>query len=261
MEYIFHIAGLTKAKNRAEYFRGNVSTTETLLRAAAELRTLKKFTLLSSLTVVGPSLDGKPLDESAPYNPITWYGESKVAAEQLTKQYADRLPILILRPPAVYGPRDRDILEMFRWINRGIVPLLGKEERTLSLIHGVDLGRGIIEASFSEKTTGNTYFISEEEIHRYYDLVERISAIMHKRAIRLYFPRPLVWTLAALSELAYLPSSKTPVLNREKVKDLLQPHWVCSPAKLKQHIGFQPRIPTTEGLLSTYEWYKQHGWL
>jgi dihydroflavonol-4-reductase len=238
-----------------------VATTETLLRAAENLPTLKKFTLLSSLTVVGPSPNGLPLDESAPYNPITSYGESKVAAEKLVQQYADKIPTLILRPPAVYGPRDRDILEMFRWINRGIIPLLGKEERTLSLIHGLDLARGILEASFAEQTTGKTYFISEDSIHRFVELLDTISQIMVKKTVRVRFPAWLVWTLATLSELAALPGPKAAVLNREKVRDLLQPHWVCSPAKLKQDIGFETRIPTLDGLRSTYRWYQENGWL
>ncbi len=236
-------------------------TTQTLLQLAAQIPTVKKFCLISSLAVVGPSADGTRLDESAPCRPLTTYAQSKIDAEQLTRDFSGKIPIVILRPPTVYGPRDRDILEMFQWIRRGIIPLIGKEEKTLSLIHGVDLARGIAEATFSERTTGNTYFISEERIYTYTELVEFISTIVHKKAIRLRFPSAAVWVLAAATELVFLPSSKTPVLNLEKARIILQPHWVCSPAKLKQDIGFETQISTHDGLLSTHDWYRNMGWL
>lgn len=261
VEYIFHIAGVTKAKTSAEYHRGNVETTRALLRVASQVPTLKKFTLISSLAAVGPSPDGTPFDETASCNPITAYGRSKLKAEQIAEEFLDKVPCVILRPPAVYGPRDRDILEIFQWVRRGIIPLIGTTEKTLSLIHGVDLARGIIEATFSERTVGKTYFISEERIHTYSELVRFIGDIMRKKAIPLRLPSVAIWALAALTELAFLPTSKTPVLNLDKARVLLHVHWVCSPAKLKQDIGFETQISTHDGLLSTHDWYRAKGWL
>ncbi len=261
VEYVVHIAGVTKAKNRSEYYRNNVQTTQTLLQLAAQIPTLKKFCLLSSLAVVGPSADGIPLDESAPHKPITTYGQSKLEAELLARDFSGKIPIVILRPAAVYGPRDPAVLEMFQWIARGIIPLIGKEEKTLSFIHAADLARGIAEATFSDRTTGNTYHISEERIHTYTELVEFIGTIMDKKAIRVRLPSFVIKAIAAATELMFLSSSKTPVLNLEKVTDLLQPHWVCSPAKIKQDIGFETHIPTFDGLLLTYNWYRQMKWI
>ena len=108
-EYIIHIAGITKARRKSEFFAGNVATTNNLLLAASQLKHVKKFCFISSLTAVGPSATGIPLNENAVCDPITAYGKSKLDAERLCKNYSDKLPIVIIRPPAVFGPRDTDI--------------------------------------------------------------------------------------------------------------------------------------------------------
>ena len=119
-DYIIHIAGITKAKHKSEFFTGNVTTTNNLLLAASQLKHLKKFCFISSLTAVGPSVTGIPLTEVSPCHPLTVYGKSKLEAEQVCKQFSDTLPIVIIRPPAVFGPRDTDILEIFKWVSRGL---------------------------------------------------------------------------------------------------------------------------------------------
>jgi len=109
VDYIFHIAGVTKALNKESYFRGNVLTTEILLETAlSECLSLKRFLLISSQAAVGPSPTSEPIDESYPCRPITDYGESKLRCEQIAQKYHDSVPITIIRPPAVFGPRDID---------------------------------------------------------------------------------------------------------------------------------------------------------
>jgi dihydroflavonol-4-reductase len=261
VEYIFHIAGVTKAKKKQDFFVGNVETTEALLHATQSATTLKKFCLISSLVTTGPSRNGQPLDESAPFAPITIYGQSKVEAELLVQAYSQKLPIVILRPPAVYGPRDRDILEIFQWVKRGIIPLIGPSKKTLSLIHANDLARGIVEATFSPATVGKTYFLSEAHPHEYMDLAETVARLLGKRTRKLRIPTPLFYSLAAVSQIFGHFQSSPPPLNLDKVHDLLQAHWICSPSRIKQDIGFQTEIPTVEGLRSTLDWYVKQGWL
>lgn len=261
VEYIFHIAGVTKARTRNEYRLGNVQTTKVLLDVASQLSSLQKFCLVSSLTAAGPSADGTPLVETAPCRPVTEYGRSKFAAEQIAHQFRDKVPLVILRPPAVYGPRDRDILELFVWIRRGLLPTIGKPGKTLSLIHGIDLARGIIAATFHPHSTGKTYFIAEETVHKYEDLVTLASSIIGRKAISVRIPTSAVFLLATFGDLVSLFNSRTPVLNRDRARDLVQRHWVCSPARIRQDIGFRTDIPIDEGLKETYEWYRHAGWL
>ncbi len=260
-EYIFHIAGVTKAKTASQYRQGNVLATRNLLEAATGNPSLKKFCFVSSLTAVGPSPDGTLLNEDAVCHPITAYGVSKLEAETVCQLYANRLPIAILRPPAVYGPRDRDLLEIFRWVKHGFKPVFGSNEKSLSVIYGPELARVLVEVALSEKTTGRTYFVADPTPYRMSTVFNQISAMFGKRGMNIHFHAPLLYSLGAIAELASVFNQNAPVLNIEKARDLLQKNWICSPRKLEEDIGFQNQAPLEESLRTTIEWYKEYGLL
>ena len=260
-DYILHVAGVTKARTREEYRRGNVDSTTSLLEAALHAPRLKKFCFVSSLTVAGPSIDGTPVNDASPPAPITEYGRSKQEAEEVCRRYTGRLPIVVVRPPAVYGPRDRDILEMFRWIKRGLAPIVGSREKTLSLIHAADLGSALLTALESANTAGKTYHVSDGIIHHYTELLEISADLLQAHPLTLSIPDPFVYASAALAQGFSTLLGKPAVLNIEKVKDLLAPHWVCDGSRFVRETGFKPRIGIQEGLASTLEWYRTNGWL
>ena len=260
-DYIFHIAGVTKAKNQSQYHQGNVLTTKNLLEAATGNPNLKKFCYVSSLTAVGPSLDGTLLDEDTPCHPITAYGVSKLEAETVCQLYANRLPIVILRPPAVFGPRDRDLLEIFRWAKHGLKPVFGSSQKQLSVVYGPELARALIEATVSDKTTGQTYFVADAAPRHLTQVLDQIAEMFGKRGIRIHLPAGLLYAMGGIAELFSVFSPNAPVLNIEKARDLLQKAWVCSPQKLEDHIGFRTEIPFEESLKRTIDWYKEYGLL
>lgn len=260
-DYVVHIAGRTKARRREEFYRDNVIVTRSLLSAAADSRALKNFCHVSSLTVVGPSPDGRPLTEEASYSPITAYGFSKMQAEEVCREFAGRLPIVILRPPAVYGPRDRDILEIFRWVRRGIAPVMGSSGKTLSLIHVTDLARGLVLALTSAVTPGKTYFISDGVLRSYRELIGILAGFLRVKPRFLRVPAPFLQVAACVSECWSWLGSAPPVLNLDKVRDLLAPHWICDSNLLRAETGFEAEIPIEAGLRATWEWYTAHGWL
>lgn len=260
-EYVIHIAGVTKAKSNQDYRIGNVETTRSLLSACLSSRRLKKFCFISSLTASGPSLDGIPKIEGNANAPITSYGRSKLEAEKVCLQYSSQIPIVILRPPAVYGPRDRDILELFRWINYRIVPHLGSWEKNLSIINARDLAEGIIEATISDSTVGQTYFVSNREVQSYTSLVKLASTLLGRNPLHIQIPSFMIYLVAGITERVYSFSKKTPVLNLDKVRDLITTDWTCSSRKLFEHIGFEPKISVEEGFKETIEWYQSQRWL
>ena len=260
-EYIFHIAGVTKARRHHEFFEGNVTTTKNLLEAASASTRLKKFCLMSSLTAAGPSDDGTPLDESAPTHPVTNYGISKLQAETLCQLHAKNMPIVIIRPPAVYGPRDRDVLELFRWLKRGVKPILGDPGKTVSLIYVTDLARAVVGATVCERTAGETYFVSDGAVYSYMEIIERLATLLGKHTFTLRAPAPVVYAVAGITELLSTFSSTTPYMNLDRARDLIQPHWVCSPKKIGEQIGFKSCVSFTDGMERTFEWYRDHGWI
>lgn len=261
VDAVVHIAGVTKARSREEYHRGNVETTKALARAAIDVGTVTKFIHMSSTTAVGPSLDGEPITEATPPHPITAYGRSKLEAERFIHQISHRTATVILRPPAVYGPRDSDILELFRWVNRGIRPILGSKRKMLSLIHARDLAACILAVLDSSVANGKTYHVANALPYRVSDIFQELARIRGGRTIPLLFPRSFVFALAAVTQTAASLSGTAAVLNIEKARDLLQPHWTCSAQKLRAEVGFVASIPLETGLRETWHWYKQQGWL
>ena len=260
-DYIIHIAGVTKAKQKSEFFSGNAKATEHLLHAASKMKHLKKFCYLSSLTAVGPSTTGIPLTETALCHPITTYGQSKLEAEHHCRQFIDRMPIVIIRPPAVFGPRDKDILEMFKWVSYGFKPIIGSSEKTLSLVYAPDLAKGIIQASIDERTIGQTYNISDPAIFTFSSLIDYIATLTHKRTIHLHFPKGLFYSMAGIAQFFSAFGKKPALLNIEKARDLLQDHWVCDSRKIQEHTGFHTATSIYDGLNKTFQWYKEIGWL
>ncbi len=260
--YLYHVAGLTKAKTREEYFRGNHLATRNLLDAVREKKPdLKRFVLVSSLAAVGPSLNGEPVDETTPYHPLTSYGESKMEAEKECLQLADSIPVTVVRPPAVYGPRDKDIFAFFETMNKGIQPMIGFRDKTVSLIHVADLIKGIVLAGEHPEASGKVYFISSEKYYTWKEIGEITGRVMHKHGFGVRVPVSLVYAIAGISE-AYSAVSGQPVLlNWEKATDIVQDAWTCSISKAAKELGFKEDYSIEEGIRNTVAWYRQEGWM
>jgi nucleoside-diphosphate-sugar epimerase len=264
VDMIIHVAGLTAARNDEEFLRGNRDSTRNLLELASKYApNLQRFLHVSSQTVTGPSPSIiEPVHEDSPLYPITAYGRSKKAAEEVVREYSQRFPTTIVRPPAVYGERDTAILTFFQSVAKGVVPLIGFDEKKVSLIHGVDLARGIVESAFSPNTIGETYFISSEEFYTWKQIAEITKNAFGKSfVLPIRVPHATVMMLAGLSQIFGKFSSKPPVLNYEKGKDLIQPYWICSVEKAKRDFGWKQEISIEEGIKRTVEWYKEHKWI
>ncbi|HEY6953330.1 MAG TPA: NAD-dependent epimerase/dehydratase family protein [Bacteroidota bacterium] len=260
-DYIIHIAGVTRAKRRKDFFDGNVVATRNLLEACAKATGLKKFCFLSSLTATGPSPNGVPVDEDTACNPISAYGRSKLDAERSCLSPGKPFPVVILRPPTVYGPRDKDVLEVFRAAKMGIQPNVGSTNKTLSLIYGPDLAEVIVKATLTDKTDGKTYFVSDPAIYEQARMFGIVGDLVGSKSIRIKLPPFLVYSAAALVEALSYFGPRPALLSRDKARDMAQDHWVCNPQRIKQDIAFETRTNAEMGLKATYEWYKEKKWI
>ncbi|CUU03630.1 Nucleoside-diphosphate-sugar epimerase [Candidatus Thermokryptus mobilis] len=261
IDYVYHIAGVTKGRNYRDYYRGNVETTKNLLEASLYSSNLKKFILASSLSAVGPGYDKVPVDESTPYHPITSYGKSKAEAEKVALSFKDKLPIVIVRPPSVYGPRDTYTYEIFRYIKLGILPVVLPSDQILSLVYVSDLVDGFILAGESERSTGKIYFISSDEIYTWKDIEVAILRALDKKVLRVKIPAPILYSVSFVSETICKVFGKASPLNSEKIKDIRQKNWACSVEKAKRELGYRHKVPLEEGMEKTINWYIQNGWL
>lgn len=262
VDAVYHLAGVTKAKTKAEYARGNHLATKNLLDAVLSDRPgLGRFVHVSTQAAVGPSLGGTPVDERTPFHPITTYGITKMEAERECLRLMDRLPITITRPPAVYGPRDKDVFEFFSAMSKGLQPMIGFNNKHVSLIHVKDLVDGIIAAGEHPKGAGQTYFISSERFYDWKTVGEITAKVMGRRALRLRIPEAGVYVIAGFSELFGLMSRKPVLLNFEKARDIVQNAWTCSIAKAQRELNFRESLSLEEGIRGTVAWYKSEGWL
>lgn len=262
VDTVYHVAGTTFARRPEDYFATNHKGTETILAEAVKRRNrIKRFLYVSSLAAVGPGLDDKPVNENTPPSPITPYGRSKLAAEEAVNAARDLLPVTIVRPPAVYGPRDYGIFEFFKAVKGGIFPMIGRRDKRVSLIHVRDLVEGILLAAEGEASMGRTYFISSDDDYSMRAVADLMAALMHKRAREIAIPKSVAYGVAYIAEMAAAVLGKPPVINRDKVTDLSQTCWSCSIERAKSELGYEPRVPLEEGLRETLAWYKREGWL
>jgi len=262
VEIVYHVAGTTFARRAKDYFTVNHKGTEALIAEVLKRRAqIKRFVYISSLAAVGPARNGKPVDEDTTPAPITPYGRSKLMGEEAVRVVADLLPVTIVRPPAVYGPRDYAIFEFFKAIKGGMFPMIGRREKRVSLVHARDLVEGIVLAGESEQSVGRTYFISNEDDYSMHAVADLMAALMRKRLRTITLPRAIAYGVAVGAEAAAALTGKAPVINRDKVTDLSQTGWTCSIERAQRELGYSPKVPLEEGLRETIVWYKNEGWL
>ena len=262
VDLVFHSAGLTNAKSRKEYFRANAEGTRNLVEACLEQNPeLKRLVYVSSQAAVGPGADESPLNENAPCRPITDYGESKLEGEKIVREHSSQLPITIVRPPAVYGPRDADVLGFFKVASKGFRVSFGKGESFLSLVYVKDLVEGIIRAAENPKSVGQTYFIADDRVYSWREAFNIIAEVLEKRTIPLRTPRRVVLFLALISESFSGLFGKPATFNTQKAREITQRYWGLDVSKAKAELGFSPRYDLERGAAEAVKWYKEKGWL
>jgi len=256
-DYIFHLAGLTKARNEKDYFLVNATGTENLIHAVAERNPdIRRFVYMSSLAAAGPCLNGTPVDEMTEPRPVSVYGKSKLEGERVVLKYKDRIPVTILRPPAVYGPRDRDMYTLFKMLKKGIFLCWGK--CYYSLLYVDDLVKGIIISSISKTAEGKTYCMSDGNIYTNDEIANAISFALGSRPIRLRIPRSVMPLFAKIGQKL---SKKSSIINVDRIRDFRYSYWVCDSSRAKDELGFIPKVGIKEGMRWTADWYRIHQWL
>lgn len=256
--YIIHAAALTRAKNESAYNFSNAQLTRNLAIAAAE-SAIQKFVFISSLASLGPSADGTPVTEDVNPQPLTWYGKSKLLAENYLKQIPG-LPFIVLRPTAVYGPREKDLFLIVQSVMRGIEVYIGKGKQKLSFVYVKDVASVAVKC-LESKINGEFYNLGDGKVYDQYAFADAAKKATGKKTIRLHMPLGLIKKVAAGMDILYKRSSKTPVLNEDKVKELTAADWSCSISKIQRNEGFVPTHDLETGMAETVAWYKANKWI
>ncbi|RJQ50943.1 MAG: NAD-dependent epimerase/dehydratase family protein [Nitrospiraceae bacterium] len=259
-DYVFHLAGLTKAVCKERFYSINAKGTANLIEAVAENNPgIKRFVYLSSLSAFGPQTGGRlPKEDEIPH-PVSDYGKSKLEGENAVFRHAGRIPATVLRPSVVYGPRDREFFWFFRIIERGLIPYWG--DGHTSLIYVDDLVNAIILAACSNGAAGKTYFISDGELHSNAEIIKEIASSLDVKAVRIRLPKSFLRIIGYFSDRISKMVGKNTIVNRDKIKEIMYPEWVCDISKARSEFCFKPGVDMKKGIKWTADWYRIHKWL
>jgi len=259
--HVIHCAGLTKACSPEEFINTNHVGTRNLVSAVNKYSNqVCRFVLVSSLAAVGPSAPGKPVDESVPPHPVSVYGWSKLLAEREVIENS-QVEYTILRPPAVYGPRDDGFLSMFRLIGFRLVPRFIGGIKEMSFVYVRDLAEVIAEAVVHPLAGGKTYFVSAREVVSPSEFSALIAGAMQVSVVPMPIPVWVMWPVCAVSELVARVRKKPTILNRQKFAEFKARAWTCDPSRLESELAVACRTPLKEGINETVRWYQENGWL
>ena len=258
IDYLIHAAGATKAKNQDAYDYNN----EVIARKvglAAEKAGIKKMVLVSSLAAAGPiHMHQGLIDETVQPKPVTAYGRSKLKGEQALSSLD--IPLAIIRPTAIYGPREKDIFLIVKMIQRGWDLYIGKFNQQLSFVHGRDVAEAILLAALQEDATG-IYHISDGTAYNRYALADLLQDLLGKKASRWHLPLPLVRSLAWGSDQINALLKTSSIFNSEKLAELTAENWACDISKARTELNFNPRYSLKEGWENTLRWYQDQHWI
>jgi len=259
--HVVHCAGCTRALRVSEFHEVNQVGTRHVVEAVNQQQgRIQRLVHISSLAAGGPATADKPARENDPPNPVSEYGKSKLAGEQEVRG-ACQPEYVILRPSAVYGPRDAAFLPLFKAVKAHILPRLGSGRLALSLVFVKDLAEAVVTCLTHPAVPGKAFYVASPEVTSAPALAGEIAAQMKAWTLPLPLPTAALWPLCVLQEAVSRLTRKPSVLSRQKYAELRAPGWVCSPERLRQELGFVCATTLKNGITATLAWYRQQGWL
>ncbi len=258
-DVIFHVAGLVAARDEIEFLHANRDGTTNLVQAAEQAVPQPRFVLVSSMAAGGPAERGHPHRGDELPRPVTQYGRSKLAGEEVVRR--SRLRWAILRPPMVYGPRDTEVLKVFRLARSGIVPVFGDGGQELSASYAPDLAQALIAAGSGSTTEGRTYYPCHPEILTSADFVRAVGRAVGRSVRIVSIPQAIARGILAVTGAVGRIAGRATLLTVDKANEFFQPAWTGDPAPLARDTGWTASRDLEAGLAETVTWYRSQGWL
>jgi len=255
VDCVFHLGAAVRARDRRDFEQVNCAGTR-LVAEACIAAGVKRFVFFSSAAAAGPAESPeRPRHEDDEPAPISAYGRGKLGAELVLQELRDRLHSVILRLLVVYGPRDRDMAIMLRWVKRGLMPVFGG---VYSAVYVSDAVQSAVLAAERPVASGSVYFISDGHIYDYADMARVAEKALGRKVLRLKIP---IWLLHAAGWLSESLTREGSIFNRDKAREFAQPCWLCNIGRARAELGYEPRYDLDRGMTETIRWYEQMGWI
>jgi dihydroflavonol-4-reductase len=257
VDTVIHLAGATKALSNEDYYRANAGATAALARALGTRRV--RLVHVSSLAAAGPSADGEPLDEDAAPHPVSEYGRSKLEGERVVREI--KPDTVIVRPPVVYGPGDRDVFRILKSIAGGWMLEIGGGDRWFSAVYVDDLVDGLIQAATHAAAPGRTYFMGHAKPHTWSSLASTAARIMGVRTRAVRVPLPAAYAVGYCADVWARLTRRPGIVSRDKIKEARCAHWVCDSRRASAELGWAAATSLEAGLGKALAWYKEAAWI
>lgn len=259
-DFIIHGAGVTKVKHPDDFFKINEQFTKNFVDALIKTDSIpQKFLFISSLAAFGPGKEKEQISHTHIPNPITSYGQSKLNVEKYLGSLSG-FPHIIIRPPGVYGPRDKEFYLLYKVIKQGIEPYLGSRNQRLSFIYVSDLANAMMKA-LESSVTNKAYFVSDGFEYTIQSFNETIKKHLGKKTVKIIVPtalvKPIAWSMEKFSALF----GTVATFNRERVKEFEAANWLCNIEPIKKDLNFSAQYNLESGMKESIAWYKKNGWL
>lgn len=258
VDLVVHAAGVTAAATDDRFYEVNTEGTLNLAKAAVEAG-VRRFVFVSSLAARGPDPEGAEPGAERPDAPESVYGMSKLAAEERLRGFTDQLEVAVLRPGGVYGPRDRDLLPLFRMAERGFL-LLPSTEGLVQPVYVGDVARVTLLAG-EEGAGFGPHPVVEENRYDWGEVAGALEEAAGRRLRIVRLPPRVFTTAAAAAEWGARLVGRTPGFDRRRARDLARHRWTADPTRTEEALGWTPQVALPEGAARTARWYREHGWL
>jgi nucleoside-diphosphate-sugar epimerase len=263
--HVYHLAGATKRRTLGEFRFANVLPTANVLSAVAARagETAPRVVLVSSQAAAGPATAAdRPVREDDPTHPIEGYGRSKLEAEAAVRGYEGRIPVSIVRPGAVYGPRDRDFMRVFKLAARPMAIHAVPRDNAFSIVHVRDVVSAILLAGKRREAIGRTYFVANEAPTTWGDLYALVAQAADViRAAEIQIPLPAVALAGLAGDVVSALTGWHSLANGNKTSMARPRWWLCDASRVRAELGWAESVGLREGVRETYLWYLDAGWM
>lgn len=246
---VVHVAGVTRAPSPGLFRAVNVEASVTLARAAAESG-VERFVFVSSLAARGP--DGAS-------GPVSDYGRSKRDAEVELARLGGGMEVVVLRPGGVYGPREEDMLPLFRAADRGWLPVPAGGG-VLQPVYATDAAEAV-RAGLEGDAGFGPWPVVEPTRYGWGEVAAGLEGALGREVRSVSVPAALAEAVGVVGELVAGVTGSPPRLDRRRARDLTRLEWTADPSPTEEALGWRARVALPEGLRRTAAWYREAGWL